>query len=138
MEYTGPGIFTDTIFEYLNDPRYYTARDRSENAPMLLGESVTWKDLTGLRAPKLLGDVVFLPITSFSPDKKSMGGEGQDSPLAFVKHDFQGESSVAGAGCRGHHTDGLATFHLQAAGRARKRSREAASIGVVCGELCRC
>ena len=40
---------------------------------------------------KKVGDVVVLPITSFSPGVQQMGAEDYEHPMAFVKHEFEGE-----------------------------------------------
>ena len=40
--------------------------------------------------PKKVGDVVVLPITSFSPGIGHSGAKDDDDPMAFVKHEFEG------------------------------------------------
>ena len=80
IEITGPAVWTDSIFSYFNNPVYY----KSE------GKNVTWKAFTGMETPKKIGDVVVLPITSFSPGVQQMGSKEPDDPMAFVKHDFEG------------------------------------------------
>lgn len=82
MEFTGPAIWTDTIFNYFNDPRYFNM-DKS-------GSNITFTDFTGIEAPKKVGDVIVLPITSFSPGVQQMGAKDYDDPMAFVKHEFEG------------------------------------------------
>lgn len=82
MEFTGPAVWTDTIFDYFNDPRYFDVEKSSAN--------ITYLNFTGIEAPKKVGDVVVLPITSFSPGVKQMGAKDYDDPMAFVKHDFEG------------------------------------------------
>ncbi|KAI2639210.1 glycosyltransferase family 32 protein [Xylaria nigripes] len=82
VEFTGPAIWTDTIFDYFNDPRYF---DMKHSA----GE-ITYKNFTGMELSKKVGDVVVLPITSFSPGVQQMGAKDYDDPMAFVKHDFEG------------------------------------------------
>ncbi|KAI6712987.1 hypothetical protein JHW43_004456 [Diplocarpon mali] len=82
IEYTGPGVWTDTIFDFLNDKKYFDMRASHEN--------ITWKDFTGMTAAKTIGDVVVLPITSFSPGVGQMGAEDYEHPMAFVKHEFEG------------------------------------------------
>ncbi|ROW10223.1 hypothetical protein VMCG_01961 [Cytospora schulzeri] len=82
IEFTGPAIWTDTVFEYFNDPRYF-----------VLGEGeglIDWKNFTGMETAKKVGDVIVLPITSFSPGVQQMGAKDVDDPMAFVKHGFQG------------------------------------------------
>jgi len=43
-----------------------------------------------MTAAKKIGDVVVLPITSFSPGVQQMGAKDYDDPMAFVKHEFEG------------------------------------------------
>ncbi|KAG7822578.1 hypothetical protein KL909_003743 [Ogataea angusta] len=75
MEWTGAGVWTDVIFKYFND--YVLSGIFSK---------VTWKDFTKLDVPKLVSDVLVLPITCFSPGIGKMGAHDADHPLAFVKH----------------------------------------------------
>lgn len=82
VEFTGPALWTDVIFEYFNDARFFDM-DRSP------GE-IDWQNFTGMERPKRVGDVVVLPITSFSPGVQQMGAKDYDDPMAFVKHDFEG------------------------------------------------
>jgi alpha 1,6-mannosyltransferase len=83
VEFTGPAVWTDIIFDYFNDPKYFDMKGSTNN--------ITWKDFTGMTAPKKVGDVVILPITSFSPGVQNMGSQDYDHPMAFVKHEFEGE-----------------------------------------------
>ncbi|AEO65653.1 glycosyltransferase family 32 protein [Thermothielavioides terrestris NRRL 8126] len=82
IEFTGPALWTDVIFEYFNDPRYFDMA-RSPGP-------IDWRNFTGMETPKRVGDVVVLPITSFSPGVQQMGAKDVDDPLAFVKHGFEG------------------------------------------------
>lgn len=79
MDWTGPGIWTDTIFSYFNNPvksgLYYP---------------VTFQNFTGMEEPMVVSDVLVLPITSFSPGINTMGAGPETHPLAFVKHHFEG------------------------------------------------
>jgi len=84
IEFTGPALWTDAIFNYFNDEAYF---DMSTS----LG-NITWEHFTGMKAPKKVGDVIVLPITSFSPGIKTMGAGEDDDPMAFVKHQFEGMS----------------------------------------------
>jgi alpha 1,6-mannosyltransferase len=84
IEFTGPALWTDIIFDFFNDPKYFDMSASKQN--------ISWKDFTGMKAPKKVGDVVVLPITSFSPGVQQMGAEDYDHPMAFVKHDFEGIS----------------------------------------------
>ncbi|KAL6453024.1 OCH1 Initiation-specific alpha-1 [Candida maltosa Xu316] len=73
MNWTGPGIFTDTVFEYMNSILH-----------------VDWKVFTGMEQPIVIDDVLVLPITSFSPDVNQMGAKSSDDEIAYVKHMFSG------------------------------------------------
>ncbi len=84
VEWTGPAIWTDTIFDYFNNPQHYTILPGQGN--------ITWEDFTGMKAPKKVGDTIVLPITSFSPGQKTMGSEEIDHPMAYVQHYFEGKS----------------------------------------------
>lgn len=83
VEFTGPAVWTDTVFRYFNNPEYF--RDENGNA-----KNITAMDFTGITEHKKVGDVVVLPITSFSPGVQQMGAEDVDHPMAFVKHEFEG------------------------------------------------
>lgn len=82
VEFTGPAIWTDTIFDYFNNHDYFEFESSTEK--------ITPKDFFNIRKQKKLGDVVVLPITSFSPGVGQMGAGDIDDPMAFVKHDFEG------------------------------------------------
>ncbi|EUC48371.1 glycosyltransferase family 32 protein [Bipolaris oryzae ATCC 44560] len=82
VEFTGPAVWTDTIFSYFNNPDFFDMSTSKGN--------ITWENFTGMKAPKKVGDVIVLPITSFSPGIKTMGAGEDDDPMAFVKHSFEG------------------------------------------------
>ncbi|KAK3047439.1 alpha-1,6-mannosyltransferase Och1 [Extremus antarcticus] len=82
MEFTGPAIWTDTIFRFFNNPEYFDMSTSKGN--------ITYKHFTGITHAKKVGDVVVLPITSFSPGVGQMGAGEEDDPMAFVKHAFEG------------------------------------------------
>ncbi|KAI1077537.1 hypothetical protein F5B20DRAFT_572230 [Whalleya microplaca] len=82
VEFTGPAVWTDTIFDYFNDERYFDVKHSRGN--------ISYLNFTGIESPKKVGDVVVLPITSFSPGVQQMGAKDYDDPMAFVKHDFEG------------------------------------------------
>jgi alpha 1,6-mannosyltransferase len=88
IEFTGPALWTDVIFEYFNDPRFFNM----EHSPGL----IDYKNFTGMEVPKRVGDVIVLPITSFSPGVQQMGAKDYNDPMAFVKHDFEGTYSGVG------------------------------------------
>jgi alpha 1,6-mannosyltransferase len=85
LEHTGPGVWTDAVFAYFNDPIYFNTSSKN----------VTNSDFFNLREPKGLGDTVVLPITSFSPGIGHMGAEGTEHSLAFVRHAFRGKECFA-------------------------------------------
>jgi alpha 1,6-mannosyltransferase len=85
MEFTGPGVWTDAIFSYFNNKEYFDFSSMRSN--------VTYADFFRITQHKRVGDVVVLPITSFSPGVGQMGAEGPEHPMAFVKHDFSGMCS---------------------------------------------
>lgn len=87
IEFTGPAVWTDTIFEYFNDPRYFVL---SPSEGM-----IDWRNFTGMEVAKKVGDVIVLPITSFSPGVQQMGAKEADDPMAFVRHGFQGEHPLS-------------------------------------------
>jgi alpha 1,6-mannosyltransferase len=87
VEFTGPALWTDTIFRFFNDPDYFDMSTSKGN--------ITWEQFTGMKAAKKVGDVVVLPITSFSPGVKTMGAGEDDDPMAFVKHAFEGMSQCS-------------------------------------------
>lgn len=82
VEYTGPALWTDIIFDFFNDPQYFDMSASTKN--------ITWEEFTGITAAKKVGDVIVLPITSFSPGVRQMGAGEDDDPMAFVKHNFEG------------------------------------------------
>lgn len=86
VEFTGPAIWTDILFNYFNDARYF---DMSHSPG-----TVSYLNFTGIEEAKKVGDVVVLPITSFSPGVQQMGAKEPEDPMAFVKHDFEGKTDA--------------------------------------------
>ena len=82
IEFTGPALWTDIIFEYFNDARFFDMKGSAG--------AIDWQNFTGMETSKRVGDVVVLPITSFSPGVQQMGAGDYDDPMAFVRHDFEG------------------------------------------------
>ncbi|KAL2754115.1 glycosyltransferase family 32 protein [Sodiomyces alcalophilus JCM 7366] len=82
VEFTGPAVWTDVIFDYFNDPRYF---DMEGSAG-----AIDWRNFTGMGVSRKVGDVIVLPITGFSPGVGQMGAKEVDDPMAFVKHEFEG------------------------------------------------
>ncbi|CAF1320796.1 unnamed protein product [Rotaria magnacalcarata] len=73
MDWTGPGLWTDTIFDYLNETF-----------------NVNSSTLSKLNQGRLIGDVYYLPVAAFSPVALSLGAKGRNNKEALVYHDFQG------------------------------------------------
>ena len=73
MDWTGPGIWTDTVFDYLNETYHFQ-----------------WPALSKLEHGRLVGDVYVLPVTAFQPNGFDLGGKGERHPDARVKHHFAG------------------------------------------------
>lgn len=82
VTFTGPAVWTDAIFEYFNDARYFDMSNSQGN--------ISWANFTGMTESRKVGDVVVLPITSFSPGIGHSGAKDIDDEMAFVKHDFEG------------------------------------------------
>ncbi|KAK9460895.1 nucleotide-diphospho-sugar transferase [Lipomyces oligophaga] len=74
MDWTGPGIWTDTVFKYLN--RAIPGTD--------------WHSITGISKGKIIGDIIIMPITAFSPAVGTMGAHDVGHPHAFSHHTFEG------------------------------------------------
>lgn len=73
--WTGTGSWTDVVLTYLND-----------YVQSLVYQTVTWKDFHDLKTPKLVGDVLVLPLKSFASDHEIPKDNKISDPLAFVKH----------------------------------------------------
>ncbi|KAG0676744.1 membrane-bound alpha-1,6- mannosyltransferase Initiation-specific [Pichia californica] len=114
MSWTGPGMFTDTFFDYLNNiqsdgkygdgfgigtkywnegKRYNLKAQELDNNGLPLHTNdmpINWLDFTHLKTPKIYDDIMILPITSFSPGVGQMGSLSPKHELAFVMHMFEG------------------------------------------------
>ncbi|CAF2774697.1 unnamed protein product [Rotaria sp. Silwood2] len=73
MDWTGPGLWTDTVFDYLNETYH-----------------VQWPTLTKLNHTRLIGDVYILPVSGFQPSAYLLGAKGRDDPEARIWHYFRG------------------------------------------------
>ncbi|GAV28863.1 hypothetical protein PMKS-002341 [Pichia membranifaciens] len=114
MQWTGPGMFTDTFFDYINNvytdgsygdgfgigSKYWTDGERyslkkqelnSDGLPLHSNDmEINWLNFTGLEKPTVYDDIMILPITSFSPGVGQMGSKSPKHELAFVLHMFEG------------------------------------------------
>ncbi|OBA20286.1 membrane-bound alpha-1,6 mannosyltransferase initiation-specific [Metschnikowia bicuspidata var. bicuspidata NRRL YB-4993] len=96
MDWTGPGIFTDTVLAYMNglvQPDALMAQPQDKHEPI-----VTWRVLTGMAVPLVLEDVLVLPITCFSPGVGHMGSRPTSDRWAYVQHVFLGSWKEKKAG----------------------------------------
>lgn len=73
--WTGTGAWTDVVLTYLND-----------YVQSLVYQSVTWKEFHDLDTPKLVGDILVLPLKSFASEHEIPKDNKISDPLAFVKH----------------------------------------------------
>ena len=74
-QWTGSGLWTDVVFKYFND--YIQSS---------VFQKVTWKEFHKLQTPKLVSDILVLPVKSFASDIEEPKDGKIEDPLAFVKH----------------------------------------------------
>ena len=114
MNWTGPGIFSDIIFEYMNN-LLDTNNDIVLQNPNLDSNSaengnekstkkfyrkimeslqsfntIPWEFFSLITKPVIVDDVMVLPITCFSPGVNTMEAKDDMDEMAFVKHMFSG------------------------------------------------
>ena len=75
MDTTGPGVYTATIYNGLSE---------------ISGTDVTSANFTGMTAPRLIGDVLVLPVTSFGAGLPHSNAGLTMDPAALVQHQFMG------------------------------------------------
>jgi alpha 1,6-mannosyltransferase len=75
LDTTGPALFTEAVFEGLS----YTT-----------GTNFGSHNITGMTEPRLVGDVLILPINAFGSGQKHSNSGDPDSDSALVKHLFKG------------------------------------------------
>jgi alpha 1,6-mannosyltransferase len=97
IEWTGPAVWTDAIFWYMN-AHTKTGKGTKAGAEM---EEWSWRQFTGITEPKQVGDVLVLPITGFSPGIGHMGSLEPDDPHAMVLHHFGLSNRGGGVNGRG-------------------------------------
>ncbi|CAL9728882.1 initiation-specific alpha-1,6-mannosyltransferase [Monosporozyma unispora] len=132
MNWTGPGIFSDIIFEYMNNlintnndiilqnaNLEKTTSDDSENNEMVNNKStkkfykkimeslqslniISWEFFSLITKPVIVDDIMVLPITSFSPGVNTMEAKDDTDPMAFVKHMFSGSWKATADGNAGN------------------------------------
>lgn len=105
INWTGPGVFTDAVFDYMNyiysDGRSgeglgmgtFKPKMANPNAngrvPERAKQALSWFSFTRLEKPKVIKDVLILPITSFSPGR-GWKSKDDDDDIAYAKHMFAG------------------------------------------------
>lgn len=102
MEWTGPVVWTDTIYGYLNSLENPTVVD-VDSTRDIVGELfgpesakaqlISWKFFTGLKAPVMVDDVVIYPRLSFREDPENNCGK-----YCYVHHQFGGSWKNNGKG----------------------------------------
>jgi mannosyltransferase OCH1-like enzyme len=101
MEWTGPVVWTDTIYSHLNSLENPTIVDIVSNRQVLgtlygpdEGDRlITWKFFAGLYAPVMIDDVVIYPRLSFRDDDLNNCGK-----YCYVYHKFGGSWKNDGKG----------------------------------------
>lgn len=73
--WTGSALFTDNVFRYLNDW-----------IQSAIFNKVTWRDFHKIPQPKLVSDVLVMPVRAFATTLKYPPDGKVVDPLAFVKH----------------------------------------------------
>ena len=75
LDTTGPALFTNAVFERLS----YTT-----------GTNFTWLNVTDLKIPRLVDDILILPITAFGNGQGHSNAGSPEEDLALVQHLFKG------------------------------------------------
>lgn len=102
MEWTGPVVWTDTIYGHLNSLNNPTIvdveSDRSYTQPIygpppVEGELISWRFFAGLKAPVMIDDIVIYPRAAFRDDDANGCGK-----YCYVYHHFGGSWKNDGLG----------------------------------------
>ena len=74
---TGPVIWTRAVMSTIGE---------------ILGENVSYLNFTGMKEPRLFGDVLVLPVDGFATGQSHSGAtnNGVDPPIAMVRHLWKG------------------------------------------------
>lgn len=75
LDTTGPAAFTRSVFAYLSE---------------MLKEEFTWLNLTGMTEPRLVADVLILPINAFGSGQLHSNSRKPTDDDALVEHLFRG------------------------------------------------
>ena len=75
LDTTGPALFTTAVFERLS---------------FTTGTNFTWLNVTDLKVPRLVDDILILPITAFGNGQSHSNSGSPEDDLALVQHLFKG------------------------------------------------
>ena len=75
IDTTGPGVFSECIYRELSH---------------VIGTELIPTNLSGLTEPRLIGDVLILPVTGFTPGVPHSNAGGPEDKNAMVQHLFAG------------------------------------------------
>ena len=75
LDTTGPALFTKAVFEGLSEST---------------GTNFTWLNVTGLVTPRLVGDILILPINAFGSGQSHSNSGSPEEDNAMVQHLFRG------------------------------------------------
>lgn len=75
LDTTGPALFTNSVMEAIR---------------IQTGQNFTWSNITGMRRPRLYGDVLILPINAFGSGQQHSKSGKPDDGTALVQHLFAG------------------------------------------------
>lgn len=75
LRWTGSGVWTDVVMNYLND-----------YVKLAIYQAVSWTEFHALETPKLVLDILVLPMKSFALDLDVPKDGKISDPIAFAKH----------------------------------------------------
>ena len=75
LDTTGPALFTNAVFEQLSEAT---------------ATNFTWMNVTDLKAPRLVDDILILPITAFGCGQQHSNSGSPEDDVALVQHLFKG------------------------------------------------
>ncbi|KAI4151696.1 MAG: hypothetical protein LQ340_003356 [Diploschistes diacapsis] len=79
LDTTGPALFTRSVFEVLSQST---------------GTNFTWTNVTNLKEPRLVDDILILPITAFGCGQWHSNAGNPEEETAMVQHLFKGSWKV--------------------------------------------
>ncbi|CCK70123.1 initiation-specific alpha-1,6-mannosyltransferase KNAG_0D03770 [Huiozyma naganishii CBS 8797] len=126
MNWTGPGIFSDIIFNYMDNLLHHNDDvillnnnlghiEKNEDITkstkqfyktitesLQSANNVPWEFFSLITSPVLVDDILVLPITAFSPGVDTMEAKTETDEMAFVKHMFEGSWKATADQNAGH------------------------------------